>query len=101
MSEIKARDQIAKMAQSMFARGLTFGSSGNISLRLEDGWLMTPSGSSLGDLDPAAISKLDNEGVVDVRPRANQGSVFTPRNVRRKICQSSSGPLTFNAFCCG
>lgn len=62
MSEIKARDQIAKMAQSMFARGLTFGSSGNISLRLEDGWLMTPTGSSLADLDPAAISKLDNKG---------------------------------------
>ena len=62
MSEIKARDQIAKMAQSMFARGLTFGSSGNISLRLEDGWLMTPTGSSLGDLNPAAISKLDNKG---------------------------------------
>ena len=62
MSEIKARDQIAKMAQSMFARGLTFGSSGNISLRLEDGWLMTPTGSSLADMDPAAISKLDNKG---------------------------------------
>jgi len=62
MSESKARDQIAKRAKSMFDRGLTFGSSGNISMRLDDGWLMTPTGSTMGDLDPAAISKLDDKG---------------------------------------
>jgi ribulose-5-phosphate 4-epimerase/fuculose-1-phosphate aldolase len=46
----------------MFERGLTFGSSGNISARIEDGWLMTPTGSSFGHLDPARISKLDDAG---------------------------------------
>ena len=47
---------------SIFERRLTFGSSGNISVRIDDGWLMTPTGSSLGRLDPARLSKLDDEG---------------------------------------
>lgn len=47
----------------MFDRGLTHASTGNISTRLEDGgWLMTPTGSCLGRLDPARISKLDKDG---------------------------------------
>ncbi|MBV8525461.1 MAG: aldolase, partial [Acetobacteraceae bacterium] len=47
---------------SIFARGLTAGSSGNISIKTEDGWLMTPTGSSLGRLDPERLSKLGPEG---------------------------------------
>jgi len=62
MNEHHARERIAEIAQSLHTRGLTFGSSGNISLRLDDGWLMTPTGASLGELDPAAISRLDRDG---------------------------------------
>jgi ribulose-5-phosphate 4-epimerase/fuculose-1-phosphate aldolase len=62
MSDTKTRDDIARLAKSMFDRGLTFGSSGNISVRVDDGWLMTPTGSTMGNLDPAAISKLDDAG---------------------------------------
>ncbi|MDK3072264.1 aldolase [Sedimentitalea sp. JM2-8] len=62
MSDTRQRDEIAALGKSLFDRGLTFGSAGNISLRLEDGWLMTPTGSSLGDLDPARISRLDRSG---------------------------------------
>lgn len=62
MNESNIRDQMAKLAKSMFDRGLTFGSSGNLSVRIDDGWLMTPTGSTLGTLDPAKISKLDNKG---------------------------------------
>ena len=62
MTETALRDDIARLARSLFDRGLTFGSSGNISARLDDGWLMTPTGSSLGDLDPARISRLDAGG---------------------------------------
>jgi ribulose-5-phosphate 4-epimerase/fuculose-1-phosphate aldolase len=62
MSESATRDSIARLAKSMFERGLTFGGSGNISVRIEDGWLMTPTGSTMGDLDPARISKLDEQG---------------------------------------
>lgn len=62
MSEAKLRDRIADFGASLFRRGLTFGASGNISVRVDDGWLMTPTGSSLGDLDPAKISRLDRDG---------------------------------------
>ena len=61
-TETQARDNIARMAKSIFDRGLTFGSSGNISVRLDDGWLMTPTGSTMGNIDPARISKLDEAG---------------------------------------
>ena len=53
MSDSAVREQIVRLARSIFDRGLTSGSTGNISVRLDDGWLMTPTGSSLGDLDPA------------------------------------------------
>jgi len=62
MNETAARDEIAFLAKSMYDRGLTFGSSGNISVRLEDGWLMTPTGVAMGEIDPARISKLDANG---------------------------------------
>ena len=64
MSDAKLREEISRLAKGLFDRGLTFGSSGNISVRLEDGWLMTPTGSSLGNLDPARISRLDLNGHV-------------------------------------
>lgn len=62
MSEARAREEIARLAKSLFDRGLTFGSSGNISVRLEDGWLMTPTGVAMGEIDPARIARLDRDG---------------------------------------
>ena len=62
MSESAFREAIVRTARSMFERGLTHGSTGNISVRIDDGWLMTPTGSSFGDLDPARLSKLDAAG---------------------------------------
>ena len=64
MTETQHREAIARFGKSMFERGLTFGSSGNISVRLDDGWLMTPTNASLGHLDPAKITKLDDQGTV-------------------------------------
>jgi 3-dehydro-4-phosphotetronate decarboxylase len=60
MSDSRLREDICRFARSLFERGLTPGSSGNISLRLDDGgWLVTPTNASLGFLDPARISRLD------------------------------------------
>jgi 3-dehydro-4-phosphotetronate decarboxylase len=62
-SEAKLRDLVCATGASLFNRGLTHGSTGNISLALPDGgWLMTPTGSSLGTLDPARLSHLDANG---------------------------------------
>jgi ribulose-5-phosphate 4-epimerase/fuculose-1-phosphate aldolase len=60
--EAKLREEIAFLGRSMFERGLTFGSSGNLSVRIDGGWLMTPTNVSLGRLDPARIAKIDDDG---------------------------------------
>jgi len=63
VSESRLREEIVRAGASLFNRGLTHGSTGNISVALPDGgWLMTPTGSSLGTLDPARLSKLDASG---------------------------------------
>ncbi len=56
------RERIVLHGRSLFDRGLAAGSSGNISARLDDGWLLTPTDSCLGQLDPARLSKLDWNG---------------------------------------
>lgn len=56
------RERIVTHGRSLFDRGLAAGSSGNISARLDDGWLLTPTDSCLGQLDPARLSKLDWAG---------------------------------------
>lgn len=61
-NETEARDEICRLGKSIFERGLTFGSSGNISVRIDDGWLMTPTNASLGELDPARLAKLGHDG---------------------------------------
>jgi 3-dehydro-4-phosphotetronate decarboxylase len=60
--ELKLRERIVDIGRSLYSRGLSPGSSGNISARLEDGWLLTPTNSCLGELDPASLSKLDWNG---------------------------------------
>ncbi|TDH59260.1 aldolase [Dankookia rubra] len=63
MSGTRLREAICRFGRSLFERGLTPGSSGNISVRTEDGgWLVTPTNASLGWLDPARLSKLDAAG---------------------------------------
>lgn len=55
-------EDICRYGRSMFARGLTFGSSGNISVRVPGGWLMTPTGVALDRLEPERLSRLDDNG---------------------------------------
>lgn len=62
MSERDLRERIAMHGKSLYDRGLTCGSSGNISVRLPDGFLVTPTNSCLGRLDPDRISKLSWNG---------------------------------------
>lgn len=58
--EAQLREQMCRLAKSMFERGLTGGSSGNVSARLSDGRLLvSPTGSSFGSLDPARLSLFD------------------------------------------
>lgn len=62
-NETLLRDEICHVGASLFDRGLTFGSTGNISARLPDGgWLMTPTNASLGSLEPERLSRFDASG---------------------------------------
>ena len=60
--EQELREQIVEVGLNLYRRGLSPGSSGNISVRMEDGWLVTPTNSSLGNLNPGNLSKLDWDG---------------------------------------
>lgn len=62
MSEQDLRKAIVAHGASLFARGLSPGTSGNISARTGDGFLLTPTNSSLGTLDPERLSVLDASG---------------------------------------
>ena len=70
MSDAKLREDICHWAASIFERGLTGGSTGNISARTDDGGLLvTPTGTTMGRLDPARLSRLDADGrLVDGDP---------------------------------
>lgn len=61
--ETRQRDAIVRVGKSLFDRGLTFGSTGNISVKLGDGSVIaTPTNASLGELDPARLSHLSADG---------------------------------------
>ncbi|MFC0199766.1 3-oxo-tetronate 4-phosphate decarboxylase [Paracoccus rhizosphaerae] len=60
--EHAAREEMAHLCKSLFDRGFSVGTAGNVSVRLHDGILMSPTNVRLGDLDPARISKLDLDG---------------------------------------
>ena len=63
MTEAKIREELVLLSKSLFERGYSVGSAGNISVAVDDGILITPTNSCLGFLDPARISKLDLNGV--------------------------------------
>ncbi len=63
--EVRLRDRIVALGRSLFQRGLTAGSSGNLSALLPDGrWLITPTNACLGELDPARLALLSRDGEV-------------------------------------
>lgn len=93
-TEDQLREQICAFGRSIFDRGLTAGSSGNISVRLPEdcggGWLMTPTNASLGFLDPGRLSKIAPDGrlVSGEKPTKEQPlhtAVYTARRSANAI----------------
>jgi ribulose-5-phosphate 4-epimerase/fuculose-1-phosphate aldolase len=62
MTETQAREEICRIGKSLFDRGYVHASAGNVSVRLDDGFLITPTDACLGFLDPARLAKLDLKG---------------------------------------
>ena len=63
MREDQVREAIMRWSRSLFERRFTVGSSGNLSVRLDDGYIVTPTNSCLGFLEPGRLSRLDRAGV--------------------------------------
>ena len=62
MTETQAREQMCRVGKSLFDRGYVHASAGNVSVRLDDGFLITPTDACLGFLDPARLAKVDLQG---------------------------------------
>ena len=62
MNESRAREEICRVGKSLFDRGYAHATAGNISVRLDDGFLITPTDACLGFLDPGTLSKVDADG---------------------------------------
>jgi len=62
MGEAALRDEVCRVGCSLFERGYVHASAGNISVRLDDGYLITPTDASLGNLDPARLARIDAQG---------------------------------------
>ena len=60
MTENEAREEICRIGRSLFERGYVHATAGNISVRLDDGFLITPTDACLGFLDPARLARLDD-----------------------------------------
>ncbi|MFZ9234450.1 MAG: aldolase [Hylemonella sp.] len=62
MNETQAREEICRVGKSLFDRGYVHATAGNVSVRLNDGFLITPTDACLGFLDPAQLAKVDLQG---------------------------------------
>lgn len=72
MNETKARDEICRVGRSLFERAYVHGSAGNISVRLDDGFLITPADACLGFLDPARLARTSSSGEQTSGDRASK-----------------------------
>ena len=72
MTETQARDEICRIGRSLFERGYAHATAGNISVRLDDGFLITPTDACLGFLDPAQLARTDASGQQTSGDRASK-----------------------------
>ena len=72
LTETQLRDEICRVGRSLFERGYVHATAGNISVRLQDGYLITPTDACLGTLDPARLARLDAQGMQTAGDRASK-----------------------------
>src|ERR1700730_6548946 len=88
LREEQLRAEICRVGASLYQRGYAVGTAGNISLRLDDGWLITPTDACLGALDPALISRIGSDG-----RRVAGGMPSKTLQLHRAIYDSNSDAL--------
>jgi ribulose-5-phosphate 4-epimerase/fuculose-1-phosphate aldolase len=86
MNEEEARHEICRVGRSLFERGYVHATAGNISMRLPDGFLITPTDACLGFLSPAELAKVDLQGRV-----LGGGRPSKTLALHRRIYEASAG----------
>ena len=89
ISENEAREEICRVGRSLFERGYVHATAGNISVRLRDGYLITPTDACLGRLSPECLARLDPEGRQVAGDRASKTIIL-----HRQIYEASAGTPT-------
>ena len=72
MTESEWREEICRVGKSLFDRGYVHATAGNISVRLDDGFLITPTDACLGNLDPARLARLGPDGLQQTGDKASK-----------------------------
>lgn len=72
MTESQWREEICRVGKSLFDRGYVHATAGNISVRLDDGILITPTDACLGNLDPARLARLGPDGLQQSGDKASK-----------------------------
>jgi 3-dehydro-4-phosphotetronate decarboxylase len=93
MTENQAREDICRVGQSLFERGYVHATAGNISVRLDDGYLITPTDACLGFLDPARLARLDTQG------RQTDGDMASKTLVLHQHIYAATSAANFAARC--
>ena len=86
MNDNALRERMVEIGKSLYERGLAHGSAGNLSVRLDDGWLMTPTNSCLGRLDPSRLSRLDPSGRLLAGDRPSKETFLHLAMYRERAC---------------
>ena len=89
LTETQAREEICRVGRSLFERGYVHATAGNISVRLEDGFLITPTDACLGFLDPARLAKLDLQGQ-QVSGDKGSKTIALHRQIYAAACESDA-----------
>ena len=89
MNESQAREEICRLGRSLFERGYVHATAGNISVRLDDGFLITPTDACLGFLDPARLAKLDLQGQ-QVSGDKGSKTIALHRQIYAAACESDA-----------
>ena len=86
MNESQAREEICRIGRSLFERGYVHASAGNISVRLDDGFLITPTDACLGFLQPQTLAKVGLDGVQVSGDRASK-TLTLHRRIYEAACE--------------
>ena len=91
--ESQAREDICRVGKSLFDRGYVHATAGNISVRLDDGFLITPTDACMGFLDPARLAKLDPDAQQVSGDRASKTIAL------HTLVYSATDPFNIRAGC--